>query len=288
MKKAFKKSLISTICMLVVGIVSLTGVTYAWFTQGNTAQVDGMQMSVVTSTGGLRVSEDANTWVSNLTLTDVKGINLNPVSTIGNKNNDWDFFTAEANKTIANKFTATADTRNYVKKVLYIENSNDAAITVALGGTETSTTIVAQTNAAKKGHLAARLGIQYEDIKSLTTGNVVGNAKICGKENGFGIFEPNALEHLDGTTSEAATLYYGVKAAGDFRTTDTSSTNGDVLGDVTTVTDAKDFTIEIPAQSFIQITVYLWLEGQDIDCTNAVGASDFKVNLCFELKVDAE
>ena len=46
MKKTLRRAMLSTICMLVVAVMSLTGVTYAWFSQSTTAKVDGMTMEI--------------------------------------------------------------------------------------------------------------------------------------------------------------------------------------------------------------------------------------------------
>ena len=56
MKNNFRKAALSTICMLIVAVMSLTGVTYAWFTAGTTATVNGMQMQVSAADGGVQVS----------------------------------------------------------------------------------------------------------------------------------------------------------------------------------------------------------------------------------------
>ena len=56
MKKTLRRAMLSTICMLVVAVMSLTGVTYAWFSQSTTAKVDGMEMNIGTAGAGLQVS----------------------------------------------------------------------------------------------------------------------------------------------------------------------------------------------------------------------------------------
>ena len=56
MKKQIRKAMICTIAMMVAAVVSLTGVTYAWFSQSETATVDGISMTVVSQTGGILMS----------------------------------------------------------------------------------------------------------------------------------------------------------------------------------------------------------------------------------------
>ena len=56
MKNTFRRATLSTICMLVVAVMSLTGVTYAWFTQGTQATVDTFDINVEASAGNLMIA----------------------------------------------------------------------------------------------------------------------------------------------------------------------------------------------------------------------------------------
>ena len=71
MKNTFRKAALSTICMLIVAVVSLTGVTYAWFTQGTQATVSDFNVGVEASAGNLMIAQaDGNgalTWGTAIT-----------------------------------------------------------------------------------------------------------------------------------------------------------------------------------------------------------------------------
>ena len=58
MKKQIRKAMICTIAMMVAAIVSLTGVTYAWFSQSDTSVVEGIELGIVAVDGGVYVSND--------------------------------------------------------------------------------------------------------------------------------------------------------------------------------------------------------------------------------------
>jgi hypothetical protein len=45
-KTNFRKATLSALLMLVVAVVSLTGVTYAWFTSGNEANVSDIKDAI--------------------------------------------------------------------------------------------------------------------------------------------------------------------------------------------------------------------------------------------------
>ena len=288
MKKTFRTAMFSTVAMLIVGVMSLTGVTYAWFTQGTTGQVTGMEMTVTSSAGGVQVSEDANSWASILPLTtNATATNVYPVSTIGPNEDDtaWSFFTAEVSKNDSNQIkTAESATANYIAKTLYIKNDSAAPITVTLGEATTGgkvTKIEAISDNAYNGELASRLGIQLVAAKSTLKPDVDVTEGVTVNGGKWGIFEPNAKMHLGGEGEKVA--YKGVtKASGDaYFNMGTDST---YLSSVTTVDDATKFEIVIPAQTYIEVVVYVWLEGQDSDCTNAVSNSAFKVDLILAKK----
>ncbi len=297
MKKTFRKAMISTIAMLVVGVMSLTGVTYAWFTQGTTGQVTGMQMTVTSAAGGVQISEDETSWASILPLT-TSATQVNPVSTVGGNDTGaaWSFFTAAVSETNSKMImTDTSVAGNYIKQKLYIKNDNAAELKLALGkaGTEGKMTSITENNTEYNGHLASRLGIQLigaKQVPELGGAAVTTGASVAGGK--WGILEPNAATHLAGAGEKVA--YNGVKAASkedivtDGETTfdgyfDMTSSNETYLAAVTTNDNATTFEIVIPAQTIIEIDVYVWLEGQDSDCTNAISSSALKVDLVFEV-----
>ena len=48
--------------------------------------------------------------------------------------------------------------------------------------------------------------------------------------------------------------------------------------------DKTEITFELDADQIVKLTVYIWLEGQDCDCTNYVAGSEFKVDLKLSAK----
>ena len=113
------------------------------------------------------------------------------------------------------------------------------------------------------------------------------------------IWEPNASLHTTSSGASGALEYYGVNRESEgFDYTDKDS---DELSKVTTIkpeqyVDDLEETAEVVevaqetkeaaelfevAAGFSKIRVYIWLEGQDIDCANDVSDSQYKVNLKF-------
>ncbi len=59
-------------------------------------------------------------------------------------------------------------------------------------------------------------------------------------------------------------------------------TNDTYVGNVSAVTDAKDATFSV-AVGVTRVRVYMWMEGNDVDCANDVAGSTINFNLVLEI-----
>lgn len=305
--KNFRRTIYPIFAMLVVALLSLVSVTYAWFTKGNVASVNDLTLDVESS-DGLLISLDGETWVSNLTGISFNG-QLTPVSTVGTIKTTGtggiDIFSADyedgllKNIVEATKCTQSTD-KGYYAMNLYFQNSSNKDMNVSLQGTgEESSAITEVYDVNTNGHkytryssLATRIGFLYRgdvlytssasDITDMATQYNTGNQT-------FTIFEPNATTHtlyannyLQTTNQKES--YYGLKKAKTTGTLDPSVTTGanaEYFGAVTTKDTLTDTFFTIPALSSICVTVYFWIEGQDVDCTNFVAGRQVFVDLKF-------
>ena len=73
-KNLVKKAVLPALVALICSVVALTSVSYAWFSMGNQASVEGVEMNV-TSAGGLQISATGNAtdFKSTLNVSDLKG-----------------------------------------------------------------------------------------------------------------------------------------------------------------------------------------------------------------------
>ena len=303
MKKTARRAMISTICMLVVGVMSLTGVTYAWFSQGTQAQVEEFTVNVQTASGNLMIGQASGTSISwGNTITPFNASNpagtLAPASTIGTTTDGAiAFYSAsinEANAAQIKNVVAVGEStqvgdqtfKNYVKFNFYIDNStNSEALPVYLDATSGVT-------GSDKSELAARFAFVAQGTFKPTTGAAVTTSNFALNGNSAIIFEPNYNEHTTngavyqagttlGNTDGGAYVYHGIKAAG--ATADTTYgryTDETVLAAVNTkLIGDTNAIVTVPANSYQMVTVYIWLEGQDADCLNDVAGAAFNVNL---------
>ncbi len=313
--KLKRKALIPAIAMVLVSVVALSGVSYAWFTVGETATVDQLKLDVKAATG-IQLSltpEEPTSWKGTINADDVlKSITdfsktnnaypqkeIYPVSTVGlNDNNSFTMYRGDIDPDTNLLTTKVQDIKDaeYIAFDLYIKV--DAAEENIKLDTNSGVQYIA--DAAKpdnKSYLASRIGfINYGNV-----GTNYGSTKLAKTEagslfeNGAFIWEPYSTTHIDinGVVSTGEKLpYTGVKGE-DTNLPNSSTATGDKFGAVTTKTftgDTEGLTAGTPApflnltQGISKIRVYIWLEGQDADCHNKISGGNFATTINFTRK----
>ena len=299
MKKQIRRAMMCTIAMMLMGIVSLTGVTYAWFSQSTTAVVGGMELGIIAKEGGVLMSAIPNPdeWGYRLDL-QLNETEYNPASMVPeNIKSDGtiQFYNGVIDEAVPSRIYTHAVGQNkyYIQKDIYFYNdSMDQDITVVL---DKESTILS--NITNGVDMAMRLAVvNHGKYDKGTEQNAVGekpgiNSFKTTDPANVSIYEFNAKQHLDGTTNVKDT--YGVKAeSGVDAFFDTKDVESGVTGQewenylAKTTTVHKDTTSEISfvveKDSYHRITVYLWLEGQDADCKNAISGSTMNIQLGFK------
>lgn len=291
MNKTLRKAMISTIAMLVVGVMSLTGVTYAWFTQGTYSEVSGLTVQVESATGGIFIAGTANydeatmpaagAYTQTLDLNNTSfGANggVKPVSTVGGSA-AFTFYTAEMVTPTTITTAENSNINNIFKYYLYLRNDNTAEdMIINLGGNTitngttpaTAITANAANGTGKNIEDAARIGMRY--IKTTTLDG--GEATLAGSVNGttnFGIF------------SNEGSTYLGVKKDSTTAFNKDNSEDTTNLGSVSP-TGTTSWSISVPKSSIVVVELLVWVEGQDAACVNANAGTKFDVKIYFDRK----
>lgn len=298
--KLVKKALLPAVIAVFCSLVALTSVSYAWFTMGNTASVDSIDVNVKAAEG-IEISANALNWSDKLTLNDLKSgyddhknqieniDEISPVSSIGKVTAGvQEMFYGEQNNY---KLTTTQEVeggaKNFIAFDIFVKSSVvqnfllDATSTVTYSG-----------NDDKKSQLATRVSfINLGTDSTYTAATAQGlGSDVSGVAK---IWEPNSTVHTaNSNTNTGKVTYKGVQKAGsDVAVTDT---NNDIFGSVNTfdfttvenqLQDELLFTLGV---GYTKIRVYIWLEGQDVDCLNDISGSAFQVNLKFKVSQISE
>ena len=294
MKKQIRKAMLCTIAMMVAAILTLTGVTYAWFSESDEAQVDGITMELVGVDGGVYISTMPYPEEFDTSITIPEGTitgEHNPASTAGIlSSGKLQFFTGTLDKPTDKtlNITSVSETGYYFEQDIYFDNSTGSnEITINLTGTE-----IAPTD-GKRTDLAVRIAVvthgsitvqQFEDQVAYPTATASSAVQIC---------EPNSGEHIaKGTTeyknnidpeagSGGVYKYFGIKAAGNDVNRFEAGTN---LVEMNTIKEYENVKIVVPAEQYLKTTIYVWLEGQDADCQNNISGKPYSVAINFTLE----
>lgn len=317
-----RKIFIAIIMILFAGVV-LTTSTYAWFTANRTVTVESIDVQVSTSQG-LQISVDAANWKSIVTNADITGAswpgvlnqlpqsghNAVPVSTIGTVNNGMmemykgtiETGTTGDNILIAEKSTEkNGTTGDFVVFDLFFQSTE--AQTVYL--TSNSNVVAKGTSTGIQN--AARVAFIKQG--SVAYGSTASLAQALKGEISKKIWEPNYDVHTAAAVQNALNVYNitttqtggskidykGVKApiakADDIPL---NSTSTQYFDDVTTVGTLES---GIPQSTYLnafdvdegitKVRIYMWIEGQDVDCEDRASGGSLTYNLQFSIDSSA-
>lgn len=296
-KNLVKKALLPAIVAVLCSLIALTSVSYAWFTMGNEASVDQIDVNV-TAADGLQISADAADWKSVLPVASLEALESNqfldeneeifPVSSAGNVvAGKLQLFKGEYAQ---DKLTATVATEdntdpNFVAFNLYVklDSAQDfklsSSSSVTKAGTNNTHTAV-RVAFVKIGTAETKDAV---DALAASLGNDAAPAKAL-------IWEPNAKATAAGSGRDAKVAYKGVNSVISENNAIDPTQENNALSDVDTFELGNEaYTLyEDLGAGITKIRIYIWLEGQDVDCINDISGDGFAVNLQFEIPEDAQ
>ena len=253
MKKTMRSAMLSTIAMLVVAVLSLTGVTYAWFSMATTAEVSGMEMEIGTAGAGLQVSSDGASWGSKVEFTGKTS--LQPVSTVDTTK----FFTANVSVDDPTNIIAIAEDTakaNVWVETFHLRNTGTGELTVKLDAA------VFADASEDTSYNAARIAIFKGDELVAIYGHHTATTylAVAGTASAY----PVAM----GTAQDGVIASVSNKFTNDYTTIELQAPGYD---DATNTQGSQEYTVMV------------WLEGQDPECGNEAALSKFTVALNFEV-----
>lgn len=299
-KNLRKKALLPAIAMVLASVLALSGVTYAWFTTGNVASVGTLDVNVQTA-DGIQISLDAQTWKSQITAEDIiaaigkSNVNIQfpedeiaPVSTAGNVvNGKMEMFKGTLNN---GKLTSTAEIEtngrggNYIAFDLYFKTAGlDKELTLKVGSTQSYVKCVDLSANRADSEVGTEKAVRVAFLPMGTAQTAAAARGLTMNGTASLIWEPNSTTRAPSVEDEEGQLpYKGLNAA--FSATALESITA--AETVTTFDGEKDI-VTLKA-GINKVRVYIWLEGQDVDCVNEISFADFTTNLYFSVPETVE
>lgn len=296
--------------MLLATMVALTTASYAWFSVNSAITLSGLEINVNASEGiqvsvdaetwkaSVDVADIIDPGANYATHTNQVPTTLAPVSTIGSQTaGNFEMFSGTlveggtTTLTTAALTDAAGTTGNYIAFDLFIKSSTTEDLYLMSPSALVYTPVDVDTTVGLEWATRVAFFNQGTDAASNAT---AARALASGTSADQVIWEPNALNHTTAALADPEraavagtkyTPYYGIKAAGTGITvvdseqaTDAGGlkVNFDSVSTITPDTDATPFE-NIAGNIILSITpgitkvrIYIWVEGQDIDCENSV------------------
>ena len=301
------------IWILLILLSLLTVASYTWFSLSKTPRVSDMNMYVNAGSGlEIALSWDSGDWGQRLDFRDMSDETA-PLRPVTWSEKEQRFYAAVygIDGRLTDQWQPLSDANNanknsvfgyYCKAVFYARTDQPVYVSLAQAAVSSdghdghgtyligtplwnSETIV-HDNGGVGAECAMRIGIRVTPIDEF--GNPTGETPV------FYIYEPNADSHLDGSEGYVPTPSIdgtGSLVSEDkiYTQTTTSWTEAypverDVLVYEMGTFDKEPELFHLKAGQMVKLEMYIWLEGQDVDCTNQIQQAQIFANIQFETK----
>lgn len=305
-----KRAIYAAIAMLLVSAIVMTTASFAWFSLGRSAQVDNLDLKVTKEGEGIAISANATKFTDTITFEELQGTatsdfkaisedynyfpeRISPSSSEFTTNSLPAFFTGGIDK-VAKKMYATAATSAdgrtiYGKGGEEVPSGSSAAsfyafdIFIKLEGKETAQIKMSNSAinvTADPDETREEGNAEYYDAtaKAMRMGFV--NCGVTTTEN----TNPSGTEAtIFGTAESDARNTNPVVSAGEYDVAEGANTVSlSTKYDCQVDQGSEDVTLTL-SRGINQLRVYIWMEGQDANCTNDLMSEYISANIVFTL-----
>ena len=299
-----KRTFISAIAMLLVSAIVLTSSTFAWFSMAKRVEVENMKLNI-TSPDGVQISANTEAFTTMLTMADFvdEEATTRWKAYTGHTNHFPELLRpSSSNMALANslpKFFEGSVSDSGVLSLAQVQDTTGGYVVfdlfVKVGKNETvwwnETTVTCEDNPEVEtamrvallncGTVSEKAGV--DEIITKLPANTQNNRVVmyeidstnhtAASGYGAGDVVPSSYIHSASTNAQMpAGKYYTTTGAGVFQ------------GTTVTENNASTNAYFNAAAGINRIRVYLWMEGNDVDCANDVAGATIDFNLVLTLK----
>ncbi|MBQ7035793.1 MAG: hypothetical protein IJN34_08665 [Clostridia bacterium] len=316
-QKKKKKFLVIALLLLVLILLPLcTVATYTWLAISKTPKISDMEMTI-NSNHGLELAWSADAaeedWQQQLDFTDAVDTEaiLLPVTW---SDAEKRFFTArfgtdgrmiDTGIALSDEMDINSRDGHYIKFTLYGRTGEDVSVglvpgVVSANGENLAGTYLIGTplwDAEEKKHTDGGHGAQYATRIGLNITKLDGDGRESGPST-FYIYEPNADQHIDGSQGILETPSVdGTESLAPparlirqqtFRWQESAPIERGVLAWRAGNFEGENDLFDLSPEEKVKIDIYIWLEGKDADCVNALGrGAQIAANIQFAADADS-
>ena len=311
-KKTSKWTILLGLYMLIILMSLLTVASYTWFSLSRTPRVSDMNM-YINSQSGMELSADplAEEWKLQLDFRELVDVTT-PLRPVTWSDKEQQFYAAvygiDGRLTDIPSWQPLTDERNankdnldgyYIKATFFARSGVAVAVSLSPAvevdeGINGSGTYVIGTplwdsqqilhsNGGQSAENAVRIGIRITPV------DLTGEPKDGTSE--FFIYEPNMDSHIDGTTEYIATpsidgTEHLIAEDHLIRQSASTWTEARPVQRNVVIKELGEFVenpelFRLNAGDMVKIDLYIWLEGQDVDCTNEIKEAQILASIQF-------
>lgn len=313
-RKGQTRKLLVLLWMVIVLFTLTTVATYTWFTISQTPRVSDLYMFINTETGLEIATTPEGEWGYQLDFREMVDVTT-PLRPITWSEKDQCFYAAGYG--LDGRMTGTWEPLNdnqhankktldgyYIKATFYARTGQDVTVSLSpaveieegvsgsgtylIGTPVWDSETIRHENGGMGAETAVRVGIRVTPVDATGAPTDMNST--------FYIYEPNADGHIDGSTGYVPTPSIDMTQTlvpEDRLILQSASTWTEAYPVQRTVViqDLGEFLGEtelfkLKADNMVRIDLYIWLEGQDVDCTNAINEAQIMANIQFMAKVD--
>lgn len=309
-KSVKKRYIMLYLYMLVILFTLLTTASYTWFSLSRTPRVSDLYMYVNSPTGlELALTPDAEEWDLQLDFLDMVDVTA-PLRPVTWSDAEQRFYAAAygLDGRLTGQWEPLTDQRNankqnmdgyYIKASFYarsgqgvdvslshameVEEGVEGAGTYVIGYPDWNAEEIVHSNGGRGAQNAMRLGFRITPVDK--------TGRETGRPSQFIIYEPNSLGHPDNSLGYVPTPSIDgtqtlVPEDRLILQTDSFWTEADPVQRGVVLYHMGEFKQEprlfhLDAGETVRIDLYIWLEGQDVDCTNEIHKAQILANVQF-------
>lgn len=303
MKKTLKKrAFISAIAMLVVSAIVLTSSTFAWFSMAKRVEVETMQLNI-TSPDGIQLSGNANAFTTTLTLADLKGETTARWAAYEGNQNNFPELLSPSSSTMQTTRSLPVFYSGSIDDAGYVSASKVASDTVA-GYVAFDIFVKVGQNMPVYWNETTITCVDNPDVESAMRVALVNCGTVAPKAEADAIlskvpfnsdnqnvvmYEPKSTIHTVASGYANGETVPNQYIANEFSNRTPGGKGNNILtfaNDIkstfaTVATDANKATNAYfnAVAGINRVRVYLWMEGNDVDCANDVAGASLDFNL---------
>ena len=303
MKNTLKKrTFISAIAMLVVSAIVLTSSTFAWFSMAKRVEVETMELNI-TSPDGVQLSGNANAFTTMLTLADLKGeTTARWAAYEGNENNFPELLVPSSSNMYVSRslptfFAGSIDDAGYINATQVASDTTSGYVAfdifVKVGQDQkvywNETTVACDDNPDVVSAMRVAL-VNCGTVPAKAEAPAILSVKPANaNQNRIVMYEPNSTNHTDASGYADGATVPDLYLTSDFSKRTPTGNGKNIMQETqyagaafgTRATDAnKTSNAYFDAVTGInRVRVYLWMEGNDVDCANDVAGATLDFNL---------